>query len=106
MASTFKIGRSESTNCCAPWENSLFNPKNWVITAKKVAEFSSVVVAICAMAILVLALIHQYPSAYGAILATCGITGTVALVSTIVASAKHCQQQSGPGIHVIINNND
>ena len=100
---SFKVGRAENQDCCAPWERSSFNPQNWDLTSKKVAELSGVVVAICAMAILVLALLHQYPSAYGGILATCGIIGTGALISMIVAVSKHCQEQSRPGIHVKLN---
>ncbi len=103
MSVSFNVGRAENRDCCAPWEKSSFNPKNWDLNSKKVAELSAVVVAICAMAIIVLVLLHQYPSAYGAILATCGIAGTGASISLIVAISKHCQGQSRSGFHVKLN---
>lgn len=100
MSASIKLGTAENQGCCAPWERSSFNPTNWNLTAKKVAQLSAVVVAICAMALLVLGLIHQYPSAYGALFAACGISGTGALISMILASAKHCQEQSRSSLHV------
>ena len=103
MSGSFKVAKADSQECCPCWERSSLNPKSWDLTSKKVAELSGVVVAICSMAILVLALLHQYPSAYGGILATCGISGTAALISMIVAVSKHCQEQSRPGIQVKVN---
>lgn len=90
------LSGAQPSDCCACWNTSPLNPKTWILTAKKVAQLSGIVVAICAMAILVSGLMVRYPEASGAFFTGFSIVAAAGLTTMIIALVKHCDQRRSP----------